>query len=883
MNRNQKLMRTMAAAMAGMLLVQPTVLYAAGNEKEETVYVKTDANGVPNEVIVSDWLKNTDGASSITDSSDLEGIENVKGEETFSQDGEKLVWNADGSDIYYQGTTTKELPVSVKAVYYLDGQEISPQELAGKSGHVKICYTYENLSKKGDVYTPFLMVTGMILPTEGFKNTEVKNGKLISDGEKEIVIGIGLPGLAESLKLKDTEALKDLEIPDSFEIEADVTDFQLTMAMTVATTPDLNELNLDEIEGADDLRDAIEELTDAATQLVDGSGELSDGVQTLKDSCVELIDGMNAVDENMGTLSEGIGTLNSKKNELIDGIYTLAAGIQTLENNKGALINGMGELASGSESLKSGAKKLAAGSSQLAESSELLQAGAKELAEGQGSKKLQAGAQSLTLGSSQLAAGTKTLSDGLNGLLNGTESQQLLAGGAALTQGSENLKNGIAGYTAGAEAMAAGTAGYIGSVEQYVGAVNQTLEGVLNIGNAGAGSGSETQQVQTAQPEMNQQTVLTIDETTIANLQSVLSTLQGVQSAIDGAKTKKDLIALYASYGEYRAQLDECISQMNSALGSVQEQTFTTVESSGADVSGADNAGTGEASGGREEMAASIEQLMQAGKSLTPGGNEEIGKLQAGARALITPDGENGTSGAQLLAGASSVSDGAAAVSSGIGQVFAAVKEQMQPGIGALVTGASALETGTKALETGLGQLLGGAGTLEKNLEKFTAAAGSLASGNAELYSGSKDLAAGAGKLNSGAAVLSSGIGQLAEGGTRLENGADQLGSGIEALAEGSTELKDGTAKLADGGSKLDEGVNELAEGALELADGMDEFNEEGIRKITDFLEGDVQKIVDRLKAVKDAGEEYKLFSESGSDIDGKVKFIIETGGIEAE
>jgi putative membrane protein len=60
----------------------------------------------------------------------------------------------------------------------------------------------------------------------------------------------------------------------------------------------------------------------------------------------------------------------------------------------------------------------------------------------------------------------------------------------------------------------------------------------------------------------------------------------------------------------------------------------------------------------------------------------------------------------------------------------------------------------------------------------------------------------------------------------------------------------------------------------------MDEFNEEGIKKITDFLDEDVQDIVDRLEAVRDAGDAYQLFSDSGSDVNGKVKFVIETGSI---
>ena len=33
-------------------------------------------------------------------------------------DGDKLTWATDGEDIYYQGTTDKKLPVSVKLKYY---------------------------------------------------------------------------------------------------------------------------------------------------------------------------------------------------------------------------------------------------------------------------------------------------------------------------------------------------------------------------------------------------------------------------------------------------------------------------------------------------------------------------------------------------------------------------------------------------------------------------------------------------------------------------------------------------------------------------------------------------------------------------------------------
>ena len=100
--------------------------------KEETVYVIAKADGSADDVIVSEWLKNKDGSDTLKDASDLKDITNVKGDETFTQNGDEITWDAQGNDIYYQGTTEKELPVTEKITYYLDGKEMKPEEIAGK-------------------------------------------------------------------------------------------------------------------------------------------------------------------------------------------------------------------------------------------------------------------------------------------------------------------------------------------------------------------------------------------------------------------------------------------------------------------------------------------------------------------------------------------------------------------------------------------------------------------------------------------------------------------------------------------------------------------------------------------------------------------------------
>ena len=217
MNRNRK--KAAAASLAaGMAVVlgAGTVMAAASTsdnsvQKEETVYVNTTAAGDVTDVTVSDWLKNSGDSSEseIKDTSDLTDIKNVKGDETFTQDGDNLTWSTDGKDIYYQGKTDKELPVSVSIKYYLDGKEISPDDLAGKTGHLKMEVTYTNTSKttkkvngkNAEIYSPFVMVTGMILSTDNFANVTVDNGKVISDGSRNIVVGLGMPGMKDSLDL----------------------------------------------------------------------------------------------------------------------------------------------------------------------------------------------------------------------------------------------------------------------------------------------------------------------------------------------------------------------------------------------------------------------------------------------------------------------------------------------------------------------------------------------------------------------------------------------------------------------------------------------------------------------------------------------------------
>ena len=243
--------------------------------KDETVYVFAGADGSTNKIIVSDWLKNPDGENSLKDFSELKNIENVKGDETFSLSGKEVTWNADGNDIYYQGEISKELPISMNIKYTLDGKEVSPKELAGKSGHVVIRCEYTNNQlekvelngKEQEVYVPFAVLTGMVLDNDIFKNVEVTNGKLINDGNRSAVVGMAFPSLQENLKIDKDK----FEIPDYFEVSADVKNFSLTNTVTLATNEVFNNISFSKSDELSNLSDSMTKLSDAMTQLMDGS------------------------------------------------------------------------------------------------------------------------------------------------------------------------------------------------------------------------------------------------------------------------------------------------------------------------------------------------------------------------------------------------------------------------------------------------------------------------------------------------------------------------------------------------------------------------------------------------------------------------------------
>ena len=313
--------------------------------KDETVYVLAGADGSVKKIIVSDWIKNQLGSATVTDKSDLNNIENVKGDESYSVNGDNMkVWDAQGNDIYYQGDIQKELPVGMSVSYTLDGKTISADELAGKSGKVTIRYDYDNRQYETvqingtnqRIYVPFAMLTGMILDNDCFSNVQVSNGKLVNDGDRTVVAGLAFPGLQENLALSRDQ----LSIPDYVEVTADVKNFSLGMTVTLACNDVFSQIDDVNFTTADGATASIGKLTDAMTQLLDGSSALYDGLSTLLDKSKELATGVEELAAGAKAIRDGAGSVDEGTAALKAGLAELSTGLNTLSSNSEALNEG---------------------------------------------------------------------------------------------------------------------------------------------------------------------------------------------------------------------------------------------------------------------------------------------------------------------------------------------------------------------------------------------------------------------------------------------------------------------------------------------------------------------------------------------------------------
>lgn len=318
-------------------------------EKDETVYVIAGSDGSPEKIIVSEWLKNTEKAAKLEDSSELKNIKNVKDNAKYVIDKDNMkVWTAEGKDVYYQGEIDKKLPVDISVSYTLDGKNVSAKELAGKSGRVTIKYSYKNNEARTvnvdgqslTMYVPFSVVTGLVLDDKAFSNVEVTNGRVINDGKRNIVMGFALPGMKENLG----DAANSLNLPETFEVTADVKNFSVETSISVVSSELFANVSSDKLSSLDGIKSQLDEFANSANKLADGSSQLYDGLGTLLEKAGEIKTGTLKLYRGAVSLNDGAKQFVAGTDELYKGTGELNEGLQALSSKSEQLNNGAAQI-----------------------------------------------------------------------------------------------------------------------------------------------------------------------------------------------------------------------------------------------------------------------------------------------------------------------------------------------------------------------------------------------------------------------------------------------------------------------------------------------------------------------------------------------------------
>ncbi|SEJ27913.1 hypothetical protein, partial [Sharpea azabuensis] len=770
---------------ATMMNVVPVAAY----DKDETVYTKVDGDGNVTYQVVSEQLKSSK-KEEIKDHSDLSNIKNISGDEKYKKDGNDLTWKSKGDDIFYQGKTTRQLPITVETSYKLDGQEISPKDASGKKGHVEISFKYTNNDKHDyngkTLYTPFTIALATTLNSDNNKNVTINNGKVVNNGENNIIVGVAAPGLYESLNIDQLKSF------DEIKIEFDTTDLDIKSFYSVATpklatADDINNM-FDKIDGS---FDDLNKLKDATNQLVTGTSDLSKGAKTLSD-------GTKTFNSGLVTANSGAGLLTKNSKSLRDGASQLASGLGTLSSGSGTLVDGLKKAATGSDELTKG----------LAEAK---------------------------VGTDQMHAGTGKLSSMKDQLTQAAFTQ--VAYGLQASAGTKYYATMNAQLATNEDGTAAQNAALMSAIQKAAGATGanmalklqvQRLNEKIDASNKNADDSIANKARETVIKTAIKQGIAPADLTYEALGGLINTATEGAKNAAEGAKQAAAAAQQYAQAGDSAkvTKYQEQAKQLEEAANDAKNQaTQLTVLKQSADIAATTAVET------LKQVKTEVEASIYAGAT-QQGSNANVAYLKKVANETATglKTSQEGTVAAYLLTTDSET------LAKEVAAAYTAYKNGTKPtSKGAQIVTALNADPNNKIDGKTIFETIDSVASQTGDIDKLVNGITSLSDGLNKLYAGSSQLSSGLDTAVNKLPTLTNGISALVSGSSKLNAGTKEYTEGVDKLAGGVSQLTSAFTQIVNGSAQL-------STGADKLASGMSEYKTTGIDKLTelaDTLNGD--------------------------------------------
>ena len=305
---------------------------------EEVIYARLDASGVPGEGYAVVAL-NVTGAGTVTHYGDYSSVVNLSDTTPISYSDGAVTLEAEPGRRYYEGTLSSvELPWNIEISYYLDGREVAPAELGGKSGELEIAIkTTKNDAVSGGFYDNYLLQFTITLDSDLCENVTVRGGTAANAGSSKTVSLMVLPGSDGDVGLT-----------------ADVHDFRMD-GMTIAAVP---------YDVASSLGD-MSEVTDGLGQLVDAIAQLSSGASQLSSGASQLSSGASQYGSGIKELSAGSAQLTAASDQIAQALAQIGTmGGQTPSGGTVSL-SALTQLPSALRQLKTGLDQVGAGIDEL--------------------------------------------------------------------------------------------------------------------------------------------------------------------------------------------------------------------------------------------------------------------------------------------------------------------------------------------------------------------------------------------------------------------------------------------------------------------------------------------------------------------------------------
>ena len=342
----------------------------------------------------------------VTDHGSYTAVRNMTTTDPLEHSGDTVTATvAEDGKLYYEGTmdTATALPWLVKLTYTLDGAEIAPEELGGKSGALTIrLQVSRNPDCTGDFFDQYALQVTMTLDTDRAQNIVADGATMANVGSNKQLSYILLPG-------------SDSDVT----VTADVTDFAMN---AISLNGVKLRLNLD-LDGAD-LTGMLDRLQSGSVQLDDGANALADGIAQVQAG----LDTLNGKSKDVILLLKGssanIDAMETYLNTVHDGVAQLHAGSSTLNSQYGQFDAGVRQLANALTGMLGNLSVLTDGVNQLASRYGQLDSGLNAYTDGVA--QLKAGVAQLAEGASQLTGGTGELRSSVSGIDMGAQLDGLL-------------------------------------------------------------------------------------------------------------------------------------------------------------------------------------------------------------------------------------------------------------------------------------------------------------------------------------------------------------------------------------------------------------------------------------------------------------------------